>query len=123
MLTRRTILQALPFIGAAAGIPALSLAEEAAEPQSLQERIDHHVAALAALISETAGDCNGWRVSLNCNPADHDGVRLQGERWWTVGEMVQGRQLPLDRAREFDPRTGLHNDCKAMPDLAHRLRT
>jgi len=114
-ISRRLILQALPFIGASAAIPATIAAP--IQDMTTQEQIDHHVNALAALIDGTAGDCDGWTCCIHWHPADYDGAKVTGARFWSVDEKVGDRLLPIDRKREFDPLTGAHVDRQPMPDL------
>ncbi|WP_156461281.1 hypothetical protein [Devosia sp. Root436] len=122
MITRRLMIQALPFIGAAAGIPvALAVPTEANEAQSAQEQIDHHVAELVKLITDTAGPCDGWRLYISSNPWDHPEPFLRAERFWRVNERMRDgspRTMLVDRMRTFNHRTGEHNDYDPMIDLA-----
>lgn len=121
MITRRLLIQAMPFLGAAAAIPAaLALPAEATEVQSRQEQIDHHVAEIVKLISETAGPCDGWRLFISQQPWDRPQPLITAERFWRVNEPMRDgspRTMEVDRMRRFDHRTGEHNDYVPMIDL------
>lgn len=115
-LTRRLLLQALPFIGASVALPV------AAAP-ALQDRvelIDYHVAELVKLLRQSAGPCDGCSFHIGFHPWDRDTPQLRADRYWKVNETVRpGVTFPVDRMREFDPITGLHTDYRDMPDLSN----
>ena len=117
-LTRRTFLGALPLVGAAAVAPA---AMAIPVPQTRQEQIDHHVAELVRLMSEVAGPCDGWRLSVSQHPWDKPEPVIHADRYWSVPERMRDgspRTMMVDRMRTFNHRTGEHNDYDPMIDLS-----
>ncbi|MGV8831243.1 MAG: hypothetical protein ACOH2N_04635 [Devosia sp.] len=116
-LSRRLLLQAMPFIGASAALPVAANAAPA--PQDRVELINYHVAELLRLIQAAAGPCDGCSFHIGIHPWDRDTPQLRADRYWKVNETLHGKAFPVDRLREFDPITGLNTDHREMPDLTN----
>lgn len=114
-ITRRLILQALPFIGASAAIPAVIAAPN--QTVTRQERFDFHLAGLVDLINETSGPCDAWTVQAGLYADDSPKPWFRVRRIWNVPDTRNPKFL-IGRGREFNPVTGEHADYDPMPDLS-----
>lgn len=126
-LSRRTLVRAFPFIGAAAAVPVsvvtaarLITASESADlpSASAAELFEHHFAGLVAALNETSGECDGWNFQCGFHAADSDVLWHKARRFWNREELVGNRLLPGSRSREFDPLTGASTDWR---DLGYRV--
>jgi hypothetical protein len=117
-ITRRTLVRAFPLFGAAVAAPALLPAALASEPQSIQERFDHHFTGLVALLKETAGPCDGFSFHMSIDPL-HGKLFHQARRSWILNEHIRNDfYMAVERSSQFHPVTGAHDGYDPMPDLS-----
>lgn len=83
-ITRRALVKALPFIGAAVAVPTAAVALPSVEPEMTpQERIEHHVAELRAAVADAVAEASDapdicWTVALTGGSiGDMDVVAMQ----------------------------------------------
>lgn len=113
-LSRRLLLQAIPFIGTAGAIPALAAPMSAT---TAQERFDYHLSEAIAALAEIAGPCDGFVLTAGVNP-------MTGAQWhrarrgWILREHIRGSQyMNVERGGDFDTRTG-EAIYDPLPDLS-----
>lgn len=113
-LSRRLLLQAIPFIGTAAALPAVAAPSSVA---TAQERFEHHLSEAIAALAEIAGPCDGFSLTAGVAPMTGDQWH-RARRGWILREHIRGTQyMDVERGGDFDTRTG-EAIYDPVPDLS-----